>query len=254
MTMNKTLVMAHAGCNNTPINTVDSVLKGYGWGADINEIDVRATRDGVPILWHDETLDTRSSGPVFVKRLTYKEILLLESQDDIKFSHRDGKITSLEEMLMAVYNRNIQLNLDLKDDECIIPASILVKKLDLTGWVVFSGCEQVRAFYLKKMYPEFQVLLNADEELFDREDLTYTEKIRTICDIAVSAGCCGINIRHDFCSQEFVNYANCRFLPVVVWTVSPEDGFEAYINMGVAFINTLYVKELVDIYGKGLSV
>ncbi len=245
--MKKTLIMAHAGCNNTPLNTVSSVLDGARWGSDINEIDVRATRDGTPILWHDDTFDTKNIGPVKVKNLSYKDILSLENQGDIKFLHPEGKITSLEKVLMAVKGKDILLNLDLKDDECIAPVSKMVKEWNLTNCVIFSGCEKVRASNLKSNYPELQVLLNADEHLFNRADITYPEKVKILCNTAISAGCCGINIRHDLCCQELVDYANLRFLPVVVWTVSPEEGFKDFIDMGVAFINTLHVKELVEI-------
>lgn len=245
--MKKTLVTAHTGCNNTPLNTVASVLDAVRWGSDINEIDVRATGDGIPILWHDDALDIKSSGLVKVESLTYQEILFLENQGDIKFPHPEGTITSLEEVLAAVKDRQILLNLDLKDDECIAPVSKIVREWDLADWIIFSGCGKVRASYLKSKYPEFQVLLNADEQLFNREDLTYYKKVKILCSTAISAGCCGLNIRHDFCCRDLVEYANCRFLPVVVWTVSPEDGFEAFMDMGVASINTLHVKELVEI-------
>ena len=38
-------------------NTLDSLRSALGRGADAVEIDVRLTRDGVPVLLHDETLE-----------------------------------------------------------------------------------------------------------------------------------------------------------------------------------------------------
>ncbi|MDX3050816.1 glycerophosphodiester phosphodiesterase family protein, partial [Streptomyces scabiei] len=38
-------------------NTLDSLRAGLGLGADAVEFDVRTTRDGVPVLLHDSTLD-----------------------------------------------------------------------------------------------------------------------------------------------------------------------------------------------------
>jgi glycerophosphoryl diester phosphodiesterase len=38
-------------------NTLDSLRAGLGLGADAVEVDVRTTRDGVPVLLHDSTLD-----------------------------------------------------------------------------------------------------------------------------------------------------------------------------------------------------
>ncbi|RKX73535.1 MAG: hypothetical protein DRP70_13195 [Spirochaetes bacterium] len=239
------LVTAHTGCNGTPQNTVESVLAGAEWGADLNEIDVRATSDGVPILWHEVTLHSRSGDSLLVENLTYAEILNLEKKKEIDFIYPQGRITRLEEVFDAVGSRDIRLNLDLKDDKCIVPVAKLVKGRDLAERVIFSGCEKVRASYLKSNNSEFQVLLNAEERLFSRDSLTYPEKMRILCDAAVSAGCCGLNIRHDLCRPELVEYSYSRFLPVAVWTVEPEDGFEKYIDMGVASITTRHVQELL---------
>lgn len=245
--MKKLLITAHTGCNDTPPNTVFSVLAGAEWGADINEIDVRATLDGIPILWHDDALDTKSNGLVKVETLNYREILSLADKGEINFLHPEGVITRLEEVFEVVKDRQIRLNLDLKDDECIVPVAKMVKAWDLAEGVVFTGCEKVRASYLKSNYPEFQVLLNAENRLFDRPDLSYSKKVRILCDTAISAGCCGLNIHHDLCRPELIEYADCRFLPVVVWTVTPQEGFESFIDMGVSSINTFYVKELAEL-------
>ncbi len=245
--MKKPLVTAHAGCNNTPLNTTASVLSGVEWGADIIEIDVRATKDGVPILWHNDDFQTINNDLIQVKNITYREIKTLEDRGEIKFSHSDIVITSLEDVFEVTKNMKILLNLDLKDDECIVPVARLVKERSLVEGVIFSGCEEVRASYLKDNYPEFQVLLNARERIADSNDLSYSEKVKKLCNTAVVTGCCGLNISHDFCSPELVDCADRRFLPVVVWTVSPESGFEKFIEMGVYSINTLHVKELVEI-------
>lgn len=38
-------------------NTLDSLRSGLDRGADAVEFDVRLTRDGVPVLLHDDTLE-----------------------------------------------------------------------------------------------------------------------------------------------------------------------------------------------------
>ncbi|MEU0007409.1 glycerophosphodiester phosphodiesterase [Streptomyces sp. NPDC006314] len=38
-------------------NTIDSLCSALDLGADVVEVDVRLTRDGVPVLLHDETLE-----------------------------------------------------------------------------------------------------------------------------------------------------------------------------------------------------
>jgi len=251
--MRKPLITAHSGCNDTPQNSVESVLAGADWGADINEIDVRATLDGIPILWHDEAIHTKHNGMLKVESLTYDEIEILSQRKDIDFPHRADSITSLENVFDAIKGKQITLNLDLKDDECIVPVSKMVKERNLAENVIFTGCEKVRASYLKSNNPEFQVLLNAEERLIHRKDMDYIDKVKILCNTAVLAGCCGLNIPYDFCRQELIDYADYRFLPVAVWTVSPDDDFETFINMGVSSITTFHVKELVELKRNRMS-
>lgn len=252
--MKKPLITAHTGCHNTPRNTVSSVLAGVGWGADINEIDVRSTSDHIPFLWHDDVVKTQNAKVFRIRDLTYREICSLSEKGDLVYDHPLGRATSLEEMFDATFDKSIVLNLDLKDDDCIVPAVRLIRERDLVGKVIFSGCEKVRASYVKSNYPEFQVLLNIDKPLMNRDDIGYSEKVRIICDTAVSAGCCGLNVPYHFCSQELIDYADLRFLPVAVWTVSSADGFKKYIDMGVSSITTLEVQELAQLKGSCISV
>ncbi len=249
----KPLVTAHTGCNNTPYNTLESILTGAELGADINEVDVRATGDLVPILWHDSHVNIRGTGPVSIESITYNNIESMINRGEIVLPGNQSSIIRLEEVFKTVKDRNILLNLDLKDDECIIPVAEMVRAYELVDSVICSGCEQKRAALLKSRYPEFQVLLNVDDKLINRKDLSYMDKIRILCSTAVNSACCGINIPYDFCSPELIEYADLRFLPVVVWTVAPEDKFETFIDMGVFSINTLHVKELIEVKQGKLS-
>ena len=238
------LITAHTGCNGTPQNSIESLLKGAEWGADVCEIDVRGTRDEVPVLWHDDRLITAGGERIPIGDLSYDEIGRLVDK---------GKIIPLADALQTAKERGLHLNLDIKDDDCITAVAKLVRKWEMAEDVVFSGCGKVRASYLKANYPEFQVLLNADEAFLERRDFTYAQKAKGLCETAVSAGCCGINIRHDLYRQELQVHADQRFLPVAVWTVGPGDDFGKYIGSGVHSITTMHVKELVSLRRKILG-
>ena len=60
-------IIAHRGFSaRAPENTLVALALGVSAGADAVEFDLHATRDGVPVLLHDDTLDrtTDHSGPV----------------------------------------------------------------------------------------------------------------------------------------------------------------------------------------------
>ena len=51
------LILAHRGDSfHAPENTLDAAELGFGSGADGWELDVRLTRDGVPVVLHDDSL------------------------------------------------------------------------------------------------------------------------------------------------------------------------------------------------------
>ena len=61
------LVFAHRGGSAlAPENTLAAFDRGLALGADGVELDVRLSRDGIPVVHHDATLDrtTDATGPV----------------------------------------------------------------------------------------------------------------------------------------------------------------------------------------------
>lgn len=55
-------------------NTLPSLRSAIGRGADAVEIDVRLTRDGVPVLLHDATLDRLWDHDRPLASLTWDEV------------------------------------------------------------------------------------------------------------------------------------------------------------------------------------
>ncbi len=62
--------IAHRGFSHAhPDNTIPSIIGAWGAGADTVELDVRSTRDGILVLFHDEQADEKS-----VDTLSYDEL------------------------------------------------------------------------------------------------------------------------------------------------------------------------------------
>src|SRR2546427_10867904 len=55
-------------------NTLASIAKGVALGVDFVEVDVRATRDGHPVLFHDRRVDGTTDGSGAVSELTVDEM------------------------------------------------------------------------------------------------------------------------------------------------------------------------------------
>ncbi|MFD3622291.1 glycerophosphodiester phosphodiesterase [Streptomyces sp. NPDC058676] len=100
--MQKLTAVAHRGDPyRVRENTIDSLRSALQLGADAVEIDVRLTRDGVPVLLHDETL----------KRLWEHDRPLLSLSSDEVRGLTDDKVPTLARALAATGDSRVMLDL-----------------------------------------------------------------------------------------------------------------------------------------------
>jgi glycerophosphoryl diester phosphodiesterase len=82
-------------------NTIDSLRSALGRGADAVEIDVRLTRDGVPVLLHDGTL----------KRLWAQDRPLVSLSAEEVRGLTDGRVPTLVDALTATDGSRVMIDL-----------------------------------------------------------------------------------------------------------------------------------------------
>ncbi|MEU3226325.1 glycerophosphodiester phosphodiesterase [Streptomyces sp. NPDC006976] len=90
-------------------NTLPSVRSAVERGADAVEVDVRITRDGVPVLLHDATLDRLWGRDLRLDRLTHRELTELTA----------GGVPTLREALLAVGAHRVMVDLPGSTDESV---------------------------------------------------------------------------------------------------------------------------------------
>lgn len=115
------IVIGHRGCaGEVPENTLASFEAGLAAGAAILESDVHLSRDGVPVLIHDDVVDrvTEASGPVRELPLAALRELdagyRFERAGRHPFRGRGLRIPTLAEALEAF--PRARFNLELKED------------------------------------------------------------------------------------------------------------------------------------------
>ena len=239
-----TLITAHSGCNNTSPNTLESVIVGMKSEADFVEVDVRSTKDGLPVLFHDDFMKTIDHGSVRISDHTLTELNRLIKTDS-KESNQITEIITLKDAISIANDFGGLLNVDVKDDQCIVPMAKAIREADMVDSIIVTGCEYTRAASLKKNYPEFQVLLNLNEKLFLDKERSASVIADEICRMAVEASCCGINIEFRFLTNELIQAARRRFLPISIWTLTESDNPDDYLKMGLYSITTTAVDLLV---------
>lgn len=109
----KPLVLAHRGASAyAPENTLAAFNLAFELGADGVELDVSLTRDGIPVVIHDDTVDRTTNGRGAVNQFTLAELQRLDASNRME-KYRGEKIPTLEEALRAVGKRGL-VNIEIK--------------------------------------------------------------------------------------------------------------------------------------------
>ena len=83
------LAIGHRGCaGEVPENTLASFARGAADGAVVIETDVHLTRDGVPVLLHDDDVARVSDGSGPVRELSFAQVRALDA--GFRFTATDG--------------------------------------------------------------------------------------------------------------------------------------------------------------------
>ena len=85
------------------------------------------TKDGVIVICHDETIDRTTNGTGFICDYTYNELCEFDAGIKLSREFEGEKIPNIDEFLDYVMDKNLLINLELKND--MIPYSELEKKV-----------------------------------------------------------------------------------------------------------------------------
>lgn len=168
------LVVGHRGAEGVaPENTWAALEAGHRAGADVLEVDVQLTRDGVPVLFHDYTLVPKLGDPRWLRDLDWAEVQELDVGRRFGPAFAGQRVPRLDEVLEWARGR-VALWLDLKhgfqaedDDRLEMSALDLVEALDLAGQVVLWSWDRVALARARARNPEVALGVNLRERVAD---------------------------------------------------------------------------------------
>ena len=130
----KIVLVAHRGYSSiAPENTLtafqEALIRGY---KDI-EFDVQLTKDNIPVVIHDSSVDRTTNATGEVTDYTYSEIKSLDAGSWFDAKFKNETIPSLEEVLILLKGQ-ARLHIELKKDQPELPR-IVAELLEKTGWL-----------------------------------------------------------------------------------------------------------------------
>jgi len=127
------LLIAHRGgvvTGRIPEGSLAAIREAARHGYDMVELDVRATKDGVPVIFHDANLRPATGHDGLIGELTEAETR------NVRFKKNDEPIANLEQALILCRQLHLGVMLDLKDP----PRAEALQKI--AAWVRKHGLEK----------------------------------------------------------------------------------------------------------------
>ena len=181
MTQKKTLklpkLIGHRGVKDLcPENTLESILKAFDLGLSFVEIDVKISKDRVPILLHDDTLDRTTNGSGLAIDYDYENIKKLDAGKFFYKKNTNIFVPKLEDILSLCTNNNGNLNIELKPNQNFEKENAyqiykLTKNINQID-IFFSSFDIISILEISKLYPQsIRSLLLDDFKEYNIDDL-----------------------------------------------------------------------------------
>ncbi len=205
------LIAAHRGDERAaPENTMAAIDSAVRNGADLIEIDLQMTKDGVIVLHHDSSLIRTAGISESVSNLTYDEMRNLDVGSHFHDNFRSERIPSLEEVfLMAEKDEKYLLDVKTNGDEDELVREILnlVTAYEMEEKVLIQSLNYT---FLKKMREKNdsmklgQIMYAAFGKLKDLDVDFYT-------------------VKKDMLTKQLISRARKAEKGIFVWVIDKED-------------------------------
>ena len=194
---NQKLIVAHRGARSIRAENTMSAFKEAMKKSDFIELDVTFTKDGVPVIIHDDTLERTSNvkefeefkKPYRVRDYTYKQLLKLDFgswfiRDDPFKTIADGtvkieelkalktqRILTLDQILKVLKKHNFPVNIEIKDLSRTAYDKTAVKTIiDLIEKHVMVNLVLLSSFHHKYLRQAFKINPNIDTAALEEKN------------------------------------------------------------------------------------
>ena len=226
------LNIGHRGASGRfPENTLSSFRAAIEAGAEMCELDVQMTRDGVAVVIHDETVDRTTDGNGAVAELTLAELKRLDAGARFDQKFTGERIPTLDEVLASVQGR-CALNIELKGAHAEPQVCELMRKYEAVESSIVSSFEWKRLWRAREIEPAIRIGLLAEKE-----------PERLIAE-AIARRAAAIHPRFDLATPALCERAHRNALKVYVWTVDAPEAMRILAGNGVDGIITNYPERL----------
>jgi len=254
------VVLAHQGASgHAPSNTMASFRLALEQGADILELDVHMTRDGVVVVSHDETIDRMSNGSGLIREMTLADLRQYDFGYDftpdggLTYPYRGLGVTipTLEEVFQAF--PDVPVNIEIKQVDPPMEAQVweLIQRYGAEDRVLVASFHGTVARRWRALAGD-RVATSAPVShmyLVAAHYLPYLDRLYApvydAFQVPVSQKAGPITVRFD--TRRFLAMAERVNVAVHYWTVNDEDEMRRLFQLGAHGIITDYPDRAVKV-------
>lgn len=255
---NRPLVIAHQGGDGLwPGNTMFAFQNAADLGADVLEMDLHITSDGILVLMHDETVDRTTDGTGEIEAMNLDELKQLDAGYDwspdegASFPFRGQGITvpTLEEVFAAFPEYRMTIEIKKTNASMAKPFCKTIRAYNMQDKVLVASfhderlkefraeCPEVATSSAKNETTIFVLLTKAFSGGF------YSPKFYSL-QVPEESG--GITVM----TESFVRAAHARNLAVEPWTINDEETMRKFIEWGVDGLITDRPDIMLNVLGR----
>lgn len=237
-------VIAHRGANLVaPQNTIEAFRKAIEIGCDGFETDIHLTKDGIPVVCHNFTIDETSNGVGAIKDMTLEELRQYDFGSYKGEEFKDVKIPTLNEFLEVsaeMGDKMKVLDIELKSEhfgeagtELAEKTIDAVKNHGLFDKLLISSFDPAILVVCKKVDKNCKTGI-----LYSPNHMIALKIAPRPVSFAREIGADALHPFHMLVTRLYVERAHRAGLQVNPWTVNKDTTVKHLINLGVDGIIT----------------
>lgn len=240
------VVIAHRGASGyAPENTMPAMELAYDMKAEMIEVDVMLSRDGIPVLFHDAKIDELTDGAGYLKDFSLEELQALDAGSWFSEEYAGTAIPTLEELLAWAQNK-MTLNIEIKTeayreelDQSVEPRVVaLVEQYNMTDQVIFSSFDYRILARLQELAPSIPAAV-----LYEPVQSAMKGPIDVVNDLQAD----GFNCSWRQYTEDWQQELNDSAVPVLIYTVNEKEQMAELIQRGVQGIFSDYPDVLAEV-------
>ncbi|NDJ34122.1 MAG: glycerophosphodiester phosphodiesterase [Chloroflexi bacterium] len=243
------LVIAHQGGNHLrPDNTLVSFQHAVDLGADVLEMDLHTTADGVVVVIHDDTVDRTTDGTGRVNDLTLAELQALDAAyhwtpltpegdpidpDDRPYRGEGITVPTLAEVFTAFPAMPMVIEIKQAEPSMAEPLCAVIRAHDMADQLIVASFSVDALEEFRAVCPGVPTSAHQTEALtfyvFYQLRMAPAYTPREYIAFQVPETFNGLRVLSD----RFITAADRRGISVQAWTINTEDDMRRLIDWGV---------------------